>query len=361
MYKFYENNKEPIQNLLILSGGILAFFLFFRYLFPIFLPFLFGWLFSLMFLPLANKLEKHGVPRWLGAFAAILLFLTSLWILGYFVSSQLSTQLKSFLADIPYYVDKVQTVLVDFWARLDLLFADLPDIIGNITTYVREELLNILLSFAQSSGSTAAITAVPKIIVGFLIALFTSYFLTKDTKLIHEAYQTHVAPLFGLTLDSTKKELTRSLWGYMKTQLILMLYIFIICVIGLHVLNSPYALLLSVAIAIIDAVPFFGSGFILWPGALIQFILGNTGLAVGYLAVYAIVQIVRQLMQPKILGTQIGMHPLLTLFAMYFGYKCMGFWGLILGPIIAVILRTLLRIHKQHKNAKRHMQEDSLN
>jgi len=54
-------------------------------------------------------------------------------------------------------------------------------------------------------------------------------------------------------------------------------------------------------------------------------------------------------MQPKILGSQLGMHPLLTLFAMYFGYKCIGFWGLILGPIVAVILRAILRIRQQNR------------
>ena len=113
-------------------------------------------------------------------------------------------------------------------------------------------------------------------------------------------------------------------------------------------MRSPYALLLSVAIAIIDALPFFGSGFILWPGALLQFISGNTALGIGYLAIYAIVQVVRQLMQPKILGAQIGMHPLLTLFSMYFGYTCIGFWGLILGPVVAVILRTILSFRQKN-------------
>lgn len=356
MHKLYENNKEALHNFLILSGAMLAFFLFFRYLFPIILPFFVGWLFSLMFLPLTDKLEKYHVPRWIGAFLALGLFLTVLGLIGYFASSQLRTQLQSFLANAPYYIDMVQIALDEFWARADLFLAGLPDIVGNLTIYVREELVNILLSVVQSNSSVSAIAAVPKIFVAFLISLFTAYFLTKDAALVRSACKAHVAPIFGHTLASTKTELVASLWGYLRTQLILMVYIFVICIIGLYILKSPYALLLSVVIAIIDAVPFFGSGFILWPGAVIHLILGNTSLAIGYLVIYAVVQIMRQLMQPKILGTQIGMHPLLTLFAMYFGYGSLGFWGLILGPIIAVVLRAIMNIRHQQKKIEQNSQ-----
>lgn len=350
MQEFYWKNKQVIQNSLILCGGILACFLFFRYLFPIFLPFVFGWLLSLMFIPLADKLEKYHIPRWAGALLGIILLISLLVFLGYFSGNQLYVQLQNLMNDIPYYLEKMEEGLTLFWTRVDGLLVGLPDVVTNATAYFQDELFNILFSLVQSSGSVSAITAVPKVLLGCFIALFSAYFLTKDKAAIRSAYKTHVEPLFGMSLAATKKDLVASLWGYVKTQLILMIYIFLICIIGLYILQSPYALLISVAIAIIDAVPFFGSGFILWPGAVISFILGDTSLAIGYLIIYGVVQVVRQLMQPKILGSQLGMHPLLTLFSMYFGYKCIGFWGLILGPIIAVILRAILRIRQQNKS-----------
>ena len=82
-------------------------------------------------------------------------------------------------------------------------------------------------------------------------------------------------------------------------------FVFLVTLIGMLVLHSPHPLLLSILIAIIDALPFFGSGFILWPGAIYFFTRGNTFLAIGYLALYGIIQITRQILQPKILGTQI--------------------------------------------------------
>ncbi len=352
MGEFYNKNKQVIQNFLILGGGILCCFLFFRYLFPIFLPFVFGWLLSRLFLPLTDGLEKHGVPRWAGALLGILLLFSLLGFLGYFAGAQLYEQLQNLLEDLPAYLKMLEKGLTQFWMKIDGLLVGLPDVFTDITANLQEGLFGILLSFAQGSGSVSAITAVPKILLGFFIALFSAYFLTKDQESIHRAFKTHVEPLLGGSLEATKQDLAASLWGYLKTQLILMGYVFLICIIGLYVLHSPYALLLSITIALIDAIPFFGSGFILWPGALLHFFWGNTFLGIGYLAIYAIVQVVRQFMQPKILGAQIGMHPLLTLFSMYFGYKCIGFWGLILGPVAAVILRTILRF-RQKNNSKR--------
>jgi len=328
MGNFYTNHKKELQNFFILGGGIFACFLFFRYLFPIFLPFVFGWVLSCLFLPLTNGLEKHGVPRWAGALLGILLLLTALGFLGYFAGAQLYEQLQNLIRDFPYYLKTMEDGLTSFWAKIDTLLVGLPDGVTDLTANLQKEFFSILFSFAQGSGS--------------------AYFLTKDREAMRKVFRTHVAPLFGSSLEATKKDLSNSLWGYLKTQLILMGYIFLICIIGLYALRSPYALLLSVAIAIIDALPFFGSGFVLWPGALLHFISGNTALGIGYLAIYAIVQVVRQLMQPKILGAQIGMHPLLTLFSMYFGYKCIGFWGLILGPVVAVILRTILNLWQKN-------------
>ena len=180
-----------------------------------------------------------------------------------------------------------------------------------------------------------------------LIALLSSYFFTKDAALIRKLYEKHVLSLFRTSIHNTKRNLKTSVWGYIKTQLILMIYTFAITFIGLLVLRSPFALLLSVIIAIIDALPFFGSGFILWPGAVIHLILGSPKLAIGYMVIYAAVQIMRQIMQPKILSTQIGLHPLLTLFSMYFGYKCIGFWGLLLGPVIAVMLQAYFQTREK--------------
>lgn len=349
MENYYLKHKQKIHNALMLCLGILLCILFFRYIFPILLPFVLGWLLSLLFCPLTDFLERHHIPRGIGAALCVLLLLGVFALLGYFAGSQLRPQLMSLVDAMPYYLGKIQAGLTSMWSKVDALVVGLPDVITNAVAYVQQEFFSILLSLIQSSGSASAIAAVPKALLGCIIMLFSAYFFTKDAALIRQMYERHAAPLLKSSVEATKKDLANSIWGYVKTQLILMVYVFLISLIGLYILHSPYALLLSICIALIDAVPFFGSGFILWPGAALHFIMGNTPLAIGYLVIYGVVQLVRQLMQPKILGTQIGMHPLLTLFSMYLGYRTLGFWGLILGPILAVVLRTLLRVQQEKR------------
>ena len=351
MREYYETHKPLIQNILIVVLGTLCTFLFFRYLFPILMPFVCGWLLSLLFLPLVDGLSKIHVPRWIGSITAILLLLTFIGLLSFLLGSKVSVHFRSWYDAMPQYIIRFNHFSEDFWARADSLAIGFPAFIQNFFVHIRQEAASITLSIVQYLGSSSAITAVPKFLLGFVVALFSSYFFTKDNALVHRAYERYVSVLFGHTVGTAKQELRRSLWGYVKTQLIIMAIVFAICWLGMSVLRSPHALLLSICIAVIDALPFFGSGFILWPGAIICLVYGNTFLAIGYLVVYVVLQIVRQLLQPKILGSQIGLHPLLTLFSLYVGYRCLGFFGLIIGPIAAVILRGIITLrNKMHSD-----------
>ena len=346
MWAFYEKNKQAIHDMVLLFLAVLLCFLFFRYLFGIFLPFLIGWLLSLLFDPLADRLERLHIPRGIGALLGILLLFALLGLLGFWSGTSIVDRIRAFSENLPRYMDIVELRLQAFWDQFDTFQAKLPPELQTAFLKFQTDASGVLLSLLPTGGAMDTLGGVPSFFLGFFVALISAYFFTKDKALIHSVYQTHVVPLFGLSIRTTKQELKASVWGYVKTQLILMGFVFTITILGMLLLRSPHALLLSVLIAIIDSLPFFGSGFILWPGALIHLMTGNTFLALGYLVLYGILQVVRQILQPKILGTQIGLHPLLTLFSMYFGFKCIGVFGLILGPIIAVVLRAFFRIRK---------------
>ncbi len=345
MREFYIQNKNAIQDFLLLSGAVLVCFLFFRYLFPILLPFFVGWMLSLLFRPLAALLERHKVPAWIASFFCILLLLGVISLFGGLIGDRIAEQAKTFFTELPRYMNSLEDASQRFWTHFEEISSTLPGIAQTIIEKLRENISAVILPLVKKGSSS--LTGVPKFFLGALIALFSSYFFTKDRKVIHQVFENNVIPLLGSSVNRTKEQLKVSIWGYVKTQLILMGYTFMICIIGLFLLQSPFALLLSVIIALIDSLPFFGSGFILWPGALIHLLLGDVRLCIGYLIIYISVQIMRQIMQPKILGTQIGLHPLLTLFSMYFGYKCVGFWGLILGPFLAVLLRAYFRTRQE--------------
>lgn len=351
MWAFYQKNKQTLHDIALLLAAILVCFLFFRYLSPIFLPFIIGWLMSLLFNPLADCLQKHRVPRGISALLGILLLFALLGGLGFWSGTSIVHRIQHGFDTLPLYMDTFELRLQEFWQLFDTFRAKLPVQLQAAFLQFQNDTTGMLLSLLPKSSGGSAIGSVSSFFIAFFVALISAYFFTKDRDLIRSVYQQHIAPLLGLSVHTTKKELKASVWGYIKTQLILMGIVFSITFIGMLVMHSPYALLLSILIAIIDALPFFGSGFILWPGALIHLLTGNTFLAVGYLALYGIIQIMRQILQPKILGTQIGLHPLLTLFSMYFGFKCIGVLGLIIGPIIAVILKAFFQMKKQQNQA----------
>lgn len=343
MQEFYEKNKQAIQNCLLLLLAVLFCFLFFKYLFPIFLPFFIGWLCSLLFNPLVDRLEQYHVPRGISALLGILFLFALLGLLGFWSGNSILHRVQEISNNLPYYTTLLENQLSLFWEQSDVLIEKLPPVLQTAANDFQKDFSGILLSLLKNNSS-GGFSGLPNFFIGFFVALLSAYFLTKDRDTVREAYTAHLLPLLGGSVHTTKKELKASVWGYIKTQFILMGITFLMTITTLLLLRSPYAIILSICIAVIDALPFFGSGFFLWPGAVIHFVMGNTSLAIGYLALYAAIQIMRQIMQPKILGTQIGLHPLLTLFSMYFGFRCVGVLGLILGPIIAVILKAFFKL-----------------
>ena len=141
-----------------------------------------------------------------------------------------------------------------------------------------------------------------------------------------------------------QRGMLEAIGGYLRTQVILMSMTFMICLAGLFIFRVDYALLLSVSIAIVDALPVFGSGAILWPWAIYNLLIGNFTLAVGLLCIYGVIFITRQIMEPKILSNQIGVYALVTVMAVYIGYKSMGIFGMIIGPVVVVTVQMLQNV-----------------
>ncbi|MBR5270385.1 MAG: AI-2E family transporter, partial [Anaerotignum sp.] len=266
--------------------------------------------------------------------------------LGFWSGNSIIHKAQRFSENLPYYMDLAEMKIAEFWNMFDAFCEKLPPALQDSFIEFQNDATGVLLSFIPK-GNGGALGGISNFFIAFFVAVISAYFFTKDRDLIRREYQEHLAPLLGISVNTTKTELKSSVWGYIKTQFILMGFTFTMTIIAMLVMKSPYALLLSIIIAIIDSLPFFGSGFILWPGAVIHLVTGNTFLAIGYMVLYAAIQVMRQILQPKILGTQIGLHPLLTLFSMYFGFQCIGVIGLIIGPIIAVILKAFFRLKNQ--------------
>lgn len=133
------------------------------------------------------------------------------------------------------------------------------------------------------------------------------------------------------------------LLGWLKAQMKLMAVTWVILTLGLVLLQIPYAPLWAAAVALVDAFPILGTGTVLLPWALVCFLQSDTPRAVGLLSTYVVISLTRSVLEPKLLGNHMGLDPLVTLGALYSGYRLWGFGGMILAPVLAVTLSQFLR------------------
>lgn len=136
-------------------------------------------------------------------------------------------------------------------------------------------------------------------------------------------------------------DIKHGLRGYLKAQIILMIMTFIIFSIGLVIVDAPFPLLMGTIIALVDILPVLGSGIILIPWTVISLLSGNSDLALGLAMVYIIGSLIRQLLEPKITGDKMGIKPIYTFLASILGTIILGPIGVILGPIFAVIIKSI--------------------
>ena len=142
------------------------------------------------------------------------------------------------------------------------------------------------------------------------------------------------------------KEISKSLGGYLKAEATLILVSFAISVVGLYVfkfvgMNVKYPLLIALAIGFVDALPILGTGTVMIPWAIFSALNGDIRLGIALIVLWIIMSVVRQLLEPKIVSGKIGIHPIFTLIAMYTGFKVIGIIGMLAGPIVLIILKSI--------------------
>ena len=190
------------------------------------------------------------------------------------------------------------------------------------------------------------VTSVATIGIYTVITILATYFICADRIYILDQIEHHLPKEWVKRLSQNIRKISKLLGGYLKAQFILIGINFVLVLIGLFAfnmfgLNVEYPLLMALLIAFADALPILGSGTILIPWAVISSTQGDLRLAGFLIGLYVIITVVRQLLEPKVVSNEIGIHPIFTLIAMYTGYKVIGIAGLIFGPIIIIILKVV--------------------
>ena len=325
-----------------------------KYLLPLLAPFVFGLIVAYMLRPLIDLLtNKTKLPRSLISIFCLIIIIAIILTFLITIGSKLVSFSSSFLGNMDnFYNDTLSPIIVKSSSSLFRKFPELkpflekvPDINQSISTFVTSA-----SSFALSIVTNVA-GMVPSFIINFLFTMVSTFFFTIDYHKIASFIGKQIPESKRVIFSKIKTNGVDSVFKFLKAYLILITITFIELAIGLTLLQVPNSILIALLIAVVDILPILGTGAILLPWIIISFIMGNTIFAIFLLILYAIITIVRQTLEPRVVGKQIGLHPIVTLICMYVGAGLFGIVGLFLLPIIATIIRRLnddgsLKIYK---------------
>lgn len=353
--------RQVAAGVICLAAGILALWLLFRYALGIALPFLLAWILSRPIRNLAETLSgRTRLPR--GLWAALLVILSVGGFAALAVSGirrglrELSALAEGLASDTDGLVAAIGGLLHkarSLSSRIPFLrhFEETPgyeEFCARLDSLVEDGVSKLAEGVAGKLPDAAMAVAewVPAAFLFVTVMLLACYYFSADDgrlgrgmgrvllRLAPEGLRDRVWP-WGRRMRRIGRQ-------YLRACLLLGLLTFLQAFIGLALLRVPYAFILAVLIAVVDFLPLLGTGLILIPWAIVSLLLGEVKLGIGLLILYAISSVVRQILEPKLIGDGLGLHPLVSLAAMYAGLRLFGVWGMILAPLLAAAVAGVL-------------------
>jgi len=193
------------------------------------------------------------------------------------------------------------------------------------------------------SGIGSFLADLPYIATVIVIIFLAALFIGLDWPRIRDGFTRALPERMRTTGGIVLKDIRTALSGFVRAQLTLITVTAVLVLIGLWILGIKYALTVALIVGVVDLLPYLGVGAVLVPWSAYMFFVGDTKLAVGLLILYGVIVVVRQLLEPKLVSSNVGLDPLTTLIALFVGLNLFGFFGLIIGPVSVVILIALYR------------------
>ena len=321
-------------------------------------PFIIAILIAFLMNPLVNALEhKVKMPRGLAVFTALLLILSVFAGLITLLVVEIAAGADYLGRAVPEHLETVITYIEQFIAGQILpVYNKTAALFDHLESGQRDAILSNIENIGQSIAETAGgfvqmfFQKIPDIIGWFpnaatvlVFALLATFFISKDWEKLSQLTGRVLPSKIYLSTGRVFFDLKQALLGFIKAQFTLISITTITVLIGLLILKVRYSITIALICGFVDIIPYLGTGTIFVPWIIYEFITGNTSLAIGLSVLYTVVIVQRQLLEPKVLSSSIGLDPLATLVALFAGFKLFGFIGLIAGPVILVVINTLHR------------------
>ncbi len=342
---------KAVTNILIAIFWILFFLFIVPRVIVFFMPFVIGWVVAMIVSPVVKILEKRlKIVRKAGSAFVIILVLGGVGLIGYLIVAKLVEEGAGFLRSLPVLYESMEKDLQEIFINMERLLDRLPLSLQQGIQTMERSVNGLLGSFIEKVGASTVTSAagsvaknLPTIAMGVIMALLSSYLFVAQKNEINETIKAFLPSSFLHKWNIVWTSLAQAVGGYFKAQLKIMVVVFFILGIGFGVLKVNYSLFIAFLTALLDFLPFFGTGAVIAPWAVFKFMSRDYGTAFGLLILWGVSQFIRQLIQPKLVGDSVGMRPIPTLFLLYVGFRIGGVVGMIIAIPIGMITYNLYK------------------
>lgn len=313
-----------------------------------FLPFVIGWVIAMIANPLVRFLEKRlKIVRKHSSMLIVIVVLSAILALFYLLIVKLVNEASGLVKDIPSYYDIAWVEVQKMMLRIEGVLQFLPeDVQKSVNQFVNHlgEYLNVMVQKIASPTFMAAgnaVKSIPAALVYTIVTIFSSYLFIVDRDKIVDFFKRYIPDGGTRYYRYLKSNVRHLIMVYFLAQFKIMFIISVILALGFIILGIDYALLLAVIISVLDFLPILGTGTILIPWALVRLVSGQYAFGFGLVVIYVLTLVIRQIIQPKIVGDTMGLDPIMTLFFLYLGFKISGIAGMILAVPVGMLFINL--------------------
>ncbi len=360
-----KKRRDTIINVAFVAMIFGLIFFFVKYLFGVTAPFLLSFFFAVCLQRPLRKLDKKTNNKMHTFWSMFLVIVVLAVIIGpvVLILSLIGKEIVEFISFLGEELNDLPNFLATLQKEIISLLKFLPDgIYTSVSDKITVFFTNLINDFDLSklnidiksitNGLTSGITGVysvvksiPSAILSLVIGIIAWIFFTKDYNYIVGFIKRQLPEGKKNLLSETKQIFSKTILKMLRAYGIIMFITFCELFLGLSILNligvmnNGYVFMIAIAIAVFDILPVAGSGGILIPWAVVSLILGSYPKAIGLIVIYVVITVIRQYIEPKIVGSSLGVHPIVTLAGLYFGLKLFGFMGMFIIPLTVMTLK----------------------
>ncbi len=342
-----DKKKKFIINSVFIAIIALIIVFVLKYLTALLLPFVIGLVVAIILnRPITFLTRKTKIPRGIWSFIFVITSLAIVFSLIGLIGYRIFVEFESYVTWVISNKDSLLATFNEFSEVITGFMTRLPEEISAMVEDTPEKLVTTGITFLSNNLSTFAATAisgVPNLIIAMILAVISSVFIAADYPHISAFFHAQLGEKALAITQKSKVLFKENILKMLRGYIIILFITFLELFLGLTILRVNYAWLLAIIIAIMDILPVLGTGLALIPWAIVELFTGAPLRALGIIIIYLFITVIRQVIEPKIIGKQVGLSPVLTLIAMYSGLKLFGVFGLIGFPITLIVL---IKLHE---------------